>query len=356
MNGGVSKRWSARPALVAGLSLSALLALAPLPARAQPAPSAEVKAGARAAAEQGSDEYKAGHYDKALDLFTRAESLIHAPTHVLMLARTQVALGRLVAAQDGYRRLAREELSPRAPAAFKKAREAAEAELRELEPRIPQVNVTVSGPAPANLAVFMDGRLIPPALVGLLHPVDPGAHVLRATAEGLASPDRTITLKEGQKLAVELVLAPAAAAAPLALSPLAPTPIAASEPSAPDAPPEGKRNGARIAAFSMLGVGVVGIGVGTAFAILFAEKRGQATSLFDKCGAGCTGPTADQVRALDDSANSKGTAAVVGLVAGGALAIGGAVTLVLSRNKSAPTAAAITPWIGAGSAGLAGRF
>ena len=105
-------RWLSRGTM-AGALLS--VGLSAQIGRADPTPSAEDKAGARAAAERGGAEYKASHYKEALDLFLRAESLIHAPTHVLMIARTQAALGDLVLAKESYLRITREPLTSNAP-------------------------------------------------------------------------------------------------------------------------------------------------------------------------------------------------------------------------------------------------
>ncbi|HEX9621815.1 MAG TPA: tetratricopeptide repeat protein, partial [Polyangiaceae bacterium] len=86
-------------------------------------------AGARAAATEGAKAFQEGRWQDAVDLFTRAESLVHAPPHLLFLARAQVKLGRLVAARELYNKILREPLAGDAPPAFLTAREAAEAEI-----------------------------------------------------------------------------------------------------------------------------------------------------------------------------------------------------------------------------------
>jgi hypothetical protein len=348
----------------ASAALAVALALASPAALAQPTP--EEKAGARAAAEKGGDEFKAGHYKDALDLFLRAESLIHAPTHLLMIARTHAALGELVVAKETYLKITREDLPATAPGAFKRAHADAEKELKDLDPRIPAIQVSVSNAAGAkNLAVVMDGKPVPAALVGIPRPVDPGAHVFRATADGLESADKPISAKEGDKLSVTLELKPARQAAkpppgdapgPVAAAPGEPPPA---QPPADEGPkPPSSINGPRVASFVMMGVGSAGLGVGIGMGILSLKKRGEANDAFDKCGAGCHDAPAAAVRALDSDANTKGTISVIGLVAGGALAIGGAVLFVVSRPKPSAGAAEVRvgPWIGAGSAGVVGRF
>src|SRR6185436_886891 len=134
-------------------------------ARAQSTP--EQKAGARAAAEQGSAEFKAGQYQSAMDLFQRAESLFHAPTHLLMIARTHNALGQLVLAKESYLKVIHEDLPAGASPAFKKAQADAAKELKALEPRIPTIAVSADKPPAKNLTITMDGKPVPAALVGI---------------------------------------------------------------------------------------------------------------------------------------------------------------------------------------------
>lgn len=343
-------RWVSR-----GVMLGALLSVGLAAPKANADPSAEDKAGARAAAERGGAEYKAAHFKEALDLFLRAESLIHAPTHVLMIARTQAALGDIVVAKESYLKITREDLASSAPPAFKRAHGDAEKELKDLEPRIPSIQITVKGAtAPRSLVVLMDDKAVPAALVGIPRPVNPGKHAFKATAEGFAAPEKSLSVKEGESLSLVLDLQPAAIVASV-------PPVGTVDPGHPGAgdqvtPP--KPGNARYVGLAMMGVGVVGMVVGGVFSGLYASKRGEADAAFTKCGVGCSGPPATAVRALDTDANGKGTIGVIGLAAGGALAIGGTVLFVLNRPKAppAPAAARVEPWIGYGSAGVSGSF
>jgi hypothetical protein len=350
-------RWISR-----GVMLGALLSAGLSAPIAHADPSAEDKAGARAAAERGGAEYKAAHYKEALDLFLRAESLIHAPTHVLMIARTQAALGDIVVAKESYLKITREDLASNAPPAFKRAHGDAEKELKDLEPRIPAIQVTVKGAtAPKGLVVLMDDKAVPAALVGIPRPVNPGMHVFKATAEGFAAKEKSLSVKEGESLSLVLDLQPAAIAvgATGAPGPGGNT-IDPGHPAAGDqvTPPTTTPGNGRYVGLAMMGVGVVGMVVGGVFSGLYASKRAEADAAFTKCGVGCNDAPAAAVRALDADANGKGTIGVIGLAAGGALAIGGTVLFVLNRPKAppAPAAARVEPWIGYGSAGVSGSF
>src|SRR5436190_24014691 len=79
------------------------------------------RATARDAANSGRSAFEAGQYEKAIDSFSRAESLVHAPPHLLFLARSQAKLGRLIGAHETYLKITRETLKPNAPKAFSDA-------------------------------------------------------------------------------------------------------------------------------------------------------------------------------------------------------------------------------------------
>src|SRR4051812_37214352 len=102
----------------AGLALALALAV---PAGAAHAQSDDEKSAARDLATQGAAALNDKKYDEALDLVSRAEAIFHAPPHLLMIARAQTGLGKLVAARETYLRLLREELAPNAPKPFKRA-------------------------------------------------------------------------------------------------------------------------------------------------------------------------------------------------------------------------------------------
>ena len=82
---------------------------------------------ARDLAKKGAEAFVAGNHAEALDFMTRAEALVHAPPHLLYIARAQAALGKLVAARETYLKVTREELPASAPRAFKDAQSQAKA-------------------------------------------------------------------------------------------------------------------------------------------------------------------------------------------------------------------------------------
>jgi hypothetical protein len=305
------------------------------------------RAGARAAATEGAKAYEEGRFDQAVDLFTRAESLVHAPTHLLYMARSHEKLGQLVKARESYLKITREKLAPNAPDAFKEARSAAEQELSALEPRIPYLTISLTGPGADAASVSMDGKDVPKALLGVPHPVDPGDHELQATGKDVKSQAKKVTLEEGGRQSIELELeaAPGAAGSTVTAAGDGPRDQGASG-----------SNGMRIGAYAALGVGVVGLAAGTFFALRSSSKRDEAEELCTLPGGGCPAEKQSQINSLDDDADSAATMATVSFIVGGVGIAGGITLLILSSGDSSTSKRGIQPWVGLGSAGVSGRF
>ncbi len=346
------------------------------------------RAGARAAATEGAQALRDKKWSEAVDLFTRAESLVHAPPHLLYLARAHVNLGKLVKAEEEYLKVIKENLPANAPKAFHDAQADAQKELKELEPRIPYVRTVINGAA-RNPMVTVDGVPIPRALVGLQRPIDPGEHKFQAMAEGMVSETITMTMKEGNKETVTLALKPGTPAPIYTAGGSGPPTAGTSEEGPPRGPGQATSgtgamtfgagtnessgsNGLRVASFVALGIGAAGLGVAGFFALRASGKHSEADSQFDRfCGAAATCTTASQtdIRDLDSEANDARSLANVALIAGGVGVAAGVTMFVLSagggRERSATRAMAVrrsssrqqlTPWIGIQSMGLSGTF
>jgi hypothetical protein len=308
------------------------------------------RAGARAAATEGATAFQAGDYAKAVDLFTRAESLVHAPPHLLYIARSHEKLGQLVKAREAYLKITRDKLAADAPDAFRQAKTSAEQELAALEPRIPYLTINVKGQGAESAAVLMDDKEVPKALVGVPYPVDPGEHSLEARGAGVKSKPVKVTVAEGRKESIELAVESAPGSTPPDTGSDA---GGAADLGTASSGPSGMRIGAYVA----LGVGVVGAGVGTFFLLRASSKRSEADDLCTLPGGGCPPENQDEINSLDDDADSATTIGVAGLVVGG-LGIATGVTLFILSSKHESTASkpGIQPWVGLGSAGVSGRF
>jgi len=319
------------------------------------------RAGARVAATEGVKALNEKRFADAADLFTRAESLVHSPVHLLYLARSQEKLGRLVKARENYNKIIREKYAADAPDAFRQAQTSAQQEVGGLDGRIASITVKLDGEK-GPVTVTMDGEKVPPALLGLPLPVDPGSHTFQAAGTDLKSDPVTISVTDGGRDALTLTvksapgtLAPGAAAPVITPAPAPTTPAAAAPPPNTESTPSGGSSGMKIGGYVALGVGVVGVGLGTVFLLKANSKKSDADAL---CSgpAGCPLSKKSEVDALDNDYKSAGTLSVVSYAVGGVGLVTGVTLLVLSGNKHSENAAGVTPWIGYQSAGLCGRF
>jgi hypothetical protein len=301
------------------LALSLLHAAA---ASAQAPPSDADKTTARGLAMEGLAALQQKDYVTAADRLARAEGILHAPTHLLGLARAQVGLGRWVSAQETYGRVVREGAAPGAPPAFVKAVADAQKELDALGPRVPSVVIEVKG-APAA-TVLVDGAPIPAASLGLKRPIDPGQHVVRATADGYAPAEVTVSSVEGKSEAVTLDLRSLAPPPPVAAAP---------------GPPSPRKIGGIVA----LSVGGALLTVG---AVMLALDLTYTTPL------GVCGPDPNAVMP------PYGILAGVGLGLGAAGVITGAVLLATLPKTGAPAPGkvSIAPVVSPGFVGVKGSF
>ncbi|HTM43962.1 MAG TPA: hypothetical protein VL137_03350 [Polyangiaceae bacterium] len=306
------------------------------------------RAGARAAAQQGAQAFADGKFAEAADLFGRAESLVHAPPHLLYIARSYEKLGKLVEAREEYLKITKETLAATAPDAFRSAQADANNELAALEPRIPYLAVTIPAGA-TNVKVTLDGVEVPAALVGLETPVNPGKHTALGVFSGADGAPQEVDIVEGAHSKVEV----APAAAPAAAATAAATPASVQD----QGTGSNKAKTLRIGSYVGFGVGVVGLTVGTVFLIKGAGKTSDANKAFDQCTPNCSTVDQHNIQSLDDDASSAKTVAVVGYVAG-AVGIGAGVTLLILSNKASHDSAEahITPWVGWQSAGVSGSF
>ena len=309
----------------------------------------EARASARAAATQGLHAMQERRYKDALDLCTRAESLMHAPTHLLLIARVQTKLGHLVEAQEAYIKIVRDHLAPNAPHAFVEAQATAADEQAALAPRVPTLKVDVEGASVSDAQVTIDGAPFPSALIGMASPVNPGSHTLAVSSSSATAEPVTVTIAEGAKQSVTLTLKASAVAEPTPQEQPAPAPE-----TTPDAAPR-SHSGLAAAGWVGIGIGVVGLGVGTVFVIKNHSDRNDANGL---CGpSGCPESKRSEISSFDSSANSASTLSWVSYGVGAAGLVTGAVLLWASHGKpKAPQSGQVIPWFGARAMGVRVTF
>ena len=356
-----ARRVSLRRRLVAlGLVSTLTTSLVAPTAFAQDQPQAESIAAARSLGMQGIKMADAGDCRGAIEKLSRAESLYHAPSILGRLGECQVKVGQVVMGTENLNRVVREQLAANAPKAFLDAQERAKGVLNNALPKIAHLTVRVE-PPDAKPQVTVAGAAIPPALIGIERPTDPGTHEIVVSAPGYREQKATVTLAEGgsQEIAIKLEQDPAAAIA--ATPPPAPmTPIVTTGPTAPPADTAPKKN--HTLAYVALGVGAAGLAVGGITGFLALGKKGDLK--------GCEGTKcpSNQQDTLD-SAKSMATISTVGFTVG-VVGVGLGVVLLLTGNNNGSARLGqskvakreplghvhVEPWIGTQSAGVSGTF
>jgi len=341
------------------------------------------RATARDAANNGRSAFDAGKYEKAIDYLSRAEQLVHSPTHLLYMARAQAKLGRLVAAHETYLKITRESLASNAPKAFVNAQTAAEQEQDTLDARLPSVTVTLQGAISApDVTVQMDGTTLPAAMIGIPLPADPGEHVFKASGPTIASDPVTVRLAEAAKQTVALTLRSTGVAAPAGAAKT--TPHGATEPAVAAATvtspannslaPEtttvdsssGHGPGLLIASLVSFGLGAASASVGTYFMLKSSSTRNESDQMYEKCvlesgGGKCMDKeVAAEVWAKDGDADHQAKIGVVGLVGGGVGIAAGITFLIVdatrNNNSARQSTPHVTPVFGFRSIDLVGTF
>ena len=338
-----------RPTLVACPLLLALLIARG--ARADE-PSAADVASARRLGFEGITLADKGNCAVAVDKLARAEKLFHAPTTLGRLGECQVQLGKLVEGTENLGRAAREDLPATAPQAFVQARARARKVLAATTPKLARAKISVKAPPEANVSVTVDGVVVPPANLGEDRALDPGAHLVKASAHGFLEASTTLHLREGGSEEVVLTLAvdPAApviaAHTVTATRPPGPTEYSAS-------PSGGSPN--RTAAFLMLGVGIASVGAGAAFGLSALTQR---NSLSKECP---NNACAASRRSDLDAAKRAGTVSTVAFGVGAVAVLVGTVLYLTAKSPSLPvppsaSGAGATPYADGTTIGVAGAF
>jgi hypothetical protein len=304
-------------------------------------PSAADKETARRLMTEGRAHRKDGDNKAALQSFIAADAIMHVPTTGLEVARTEVDLGQLVEARDQLLAIARLPNSDKEPRAFSEARETAKALGAEIEPRIPSVRVKVQGaPSGAAVKVVVDGAEIPSVALTAPRAVDPGHHVIAASA-GAEPHQVEVDVAEGETKDVTVDLGAATA-----------------DGNAP--PPAGGKSGegtdpVRLASYIGFGVGGAGLILGAVTGILAISKLSAAKQ------QGCVGNDCPPAADSDlNSASTMATLSTVGFVVGGVGVAGGVTAFLLSRHSTPADSHAAAPsvsfYFGPSAAGLRGTF
>jgi len=188
--------------------------------------------------------------------------------------------------------------------------------------------------------------------------VRPGRHRFTAKMAGRVDAVWEIELAPRQQESHTFTL-PEPTAAPAPVAPTAATPATATV----DSDSLKSNSGLRTGAYVALGVGVVGLGVGTIFGLKAKSKYKEANDITDdpnNCPSSgpceLLGPLFDKREQLGKDGDTAKTLSIVGFALGGVGIATGVTLYILSNKKEQPAAAKVEPFLGVGNVGLRGSF
>jgi hypothetical protein len=159
-------------------------------------PEEAVRAKARALAYSAVESYAVGKYAAASEKLEEAYSLLSVPTLGLWSARTFVKLGKLVEAAERYRAVSVLRVAPSDPAVQQIAKLDAASELEALLPKIPSLEIELSGAIPAEVEIEIDGVRLRQIDLGQVRWVNPGRHEV-VGAWGSEKSEVVLNMREG---------------------------------------------------------------------------------------------------------------------------------------------------------------
>ena len=322
--------------------LAASLAVALLSARdgrAQSGGSAE----AEELFKQGRTALEAKDYPTACTRLHASLELERAVGTLISLAECEEAQTQLAGARQHW-----QEAADLADATHDRLNRGAFARARfaAVDPRVPRLVVHLAAGAPPDTTFHRDDVALPSHAFDVPLPVDPGAHTITVVAAGHDPRAYRLDLAEAARRdldvepGAETVIAPPTPSASERASP-------ASPPSAPSAAaPRADAGSRRTVTYSLIGVGGVGLAIGTFFGVTAFSKWSSAKS---DCGSGCA--VGSPARSEQSAASTAAAVSTIAFAAGGAsLAV--AAVLYFTAPSTRTGTLVVTPTVGVAGAGL----
>lgn len=256
---------------------------------------------AQALFEQGKTLMADGEYAKACAKFAASNRSAPGTGTLLNLAVCHEKLGRLATAWVEFSNAADADRR----AGNQRRLAYSQKQMQKLAPQLAHITVRPPASAVAGLVVKLDGVKLASAALGVPAPVDPGKHVIQASAPGRQSWSKQVEIdKNGEEKSVSIpalgALGATARNKPTTAQGKSPTGANATLP--PPTPSSGSPDKRRIAAYVAGGVGVVGLGLGSYFGL-------KAFSDWKTRNDNCPGGHCNQ--AAVDAHDSAHTAAIV---------------------------------------------
>jgi hypothetical protein len=283
---------------------------------------AEDRAAAMTLFDQGVSAMEANDYPTACTKFRDSIAASPGLGAMLWLGECYEKNGQTASAWAQFRQataLAAEKSDPREKVARKRT--------ADLEAKLSRLEIAVTSPV-QNLEISRDGTPVASSALGTPIPVDPGTHVVKATAPGRRPFEQTVTVANGASARIAIP----------ALEEATSGQDASSAAAGNDDPNRGRVQ--RIAGLAAGGVGVVLVGVGAVFGLSASSKLDESNA-DGRCrqpGDFCT----PEGIALREEASDAATLSTVMFGLGAAAIIGGA-ALYLTAPRSNGTGVVLAP-------------
>jgi serine/threonine-protein kinase len=294
----------------------------------------------------------AGRYQDACAKFAESKRLAPGLGVTLYLADCYEHIGRTASAWTEFRSAegqARERNDKRA--------DVARAHAQALEPKLCRIAITVAPTVPLRgLQVLRDGSPVEQEEVGLAVPVDPGDHAVVVTSPGHAP--RTLSARVGPDSPSATVVidalgestSPAQTPPPPESQPAsgsAPTPASGAAETPAEAPGGDPNATRRWIGVGVGALGVVGVGLGSAFGLVAKSKLDQSNSSHCDSSDHCD---STGLGLRKDSKDAAGLSTIL-FVAGGVALAAGVVLYVTAPRARPASAIVVAPALLAGGGG-----
>jgi len=301
-------------------------------------------AAAEALFSQGVELMEAGNFEEGCPKLAESQRLDPGTGTLGSLAECYEKAGKLASAWTTWKTTASS-----AKSAGQSDREAyAREQAAALEPRLGRLTIHVpEDKRPDGLTVERDGVVLSAATWGTPLPTDAGQHTIVVQAPGREKFETSAMVEDGKTAEVtipELVLLPEP-------PPEEPTTTTGTS-SQPKDKPANPGAWMKPVGFTLLGVGVVGLGLGTVFGIVAIDKNNQSRQNCDVDDPTNCSTTGFELR---NEAMTAGNVSTVGFIAGAVLAGAGAY-FVIASPKKAKASAAIEPTLDGARLVLSGAF
>lgn len=309
------------PLVIAAIALGVLASSAFYEASAFAQSSAELAAGRQLFAEALNDEEQR-RFAAALAKYKRVQELRDTASVRFRIASSLEGLGKIAQAREAYAGAVTLGAANGKDADIVKA---ARARVDALGPRVGHLAVRVSTSSFTNAAVTVDNEPIAPASFADIT-VDPGSHVIAATANGARPVRIQVSVSEGERAEIPITLESASEPAP-------PTPV--SPPPPPSAGPPLKT------------IGIVAGAAGVAFVVggivVLALRSSAISELERSCqGGNCPAEREKELTDTRDRAVLQGPIGVA-LIVTGAAAVGTGLTLFALSSSEKKSALRVLP-------------